>query len=356
MIRCFVSLFLAALSLSNLSAQDVPWLVEVNTPPVDVANKDQGKPSEVASLEAWQKERTKLRDQWKTFLGAYSYPDLPLKLETLKEERLEDCTRRLVRYQAEPGRTVRAYLLIPHNQTDAKLPAVIAFHGTNAGTFNKLVGLDAEPDRHMGLRLAQQGFLVICPENYLWEQNSYKGSTEVALKNHPGSKGMAVMLADGMRAVDVLLSLDNVDPQKIGAYGHSLGAKEAMYLAAMDDRVCAAVASEGGVDIGFSNWDAVWYLGSDVKQPGFPRKHEELIALIAGRPFLVLGGESGKGCADGERSWPTLYAGQKVWQAYYPEPVRIGLLNHGQGHSIPWDAGEKVIAWLTAYVAERTVE
>lgn len=356
MFRCFVTLFLSALSLSTLAAQDVPWLAEVCTPPADVTAKHPSPPSEAKTLEAWQKERTKLRDQWKTFLGAYEFRDLPLQLETVKEERLEDCTRRLVRYQAEPGRTVRAYLLIPHGQVDAKLPAIIAFHGTAANTFDKLVGLAAESDRHLGLRLAKQGFLVICPENYLWEKNSYKGSTEAALKNHPDSKGMAVMLADGMRAVDVLLSLDNVDPQKIGAYGHSLGAKEAMYLAAMDDRVCAAIASEGGVEIGFSNWDAIWYLGSEVNQPGFPRKHEELISLIAGRPFLVLGGESGKGCADGERSWPALYTGQKVWQAYYPEPVRIGLLNHGQGHSIPWDAGEKIIAWMEAYVAGRTVE
>ena len=348
MIRRFVSLFLCAHFLSPVAAQDVAWLAEVNTPPKDVAKTEQPSAND---LQAWQQQRSKLRDKWKTFLGAYSFPDLPLKMETLKEERLEDCTRRLVRYQAEPGRMVRAYMLIPHDTDDAKLPAVVAFHGTSARTFDKLVGLDAEPERHMALRLAKRGFLVICPENYLWERKSYTAATEAALENHPGSKGMAVMLADGMRAVDVLLSMDNVDPKRIGAYGHSLGAKETMYLAAMDDRICAAVASEGGVEIGFSNWDAVWYLGSDVKQEGFPRKHSELIALIAGRPFLVLGGETGRGCADGQRSWPALYAGHQVWQAYYPQPVRIGLLNHGQGHAVPWDAGEKVIDWLATYMA-----
>lgn len=356
MIRCFVSLLLCALSLSTVAGQDVPWLSEVNTPPQGLSTSDQVQRPEAANLEAWQQQREKLRDQWKTFLGAYSYPNLPLKLETIKEERLEDCTRRLIRYQAEPGRTVRAYLLIPHDPAEAKLPAIVAFHGTSASTFDKLVGLDGEPERHMGLRLAKAGFVVICPENYLWEQSSYKGSTEAALKNHPGSKGMAVMLADGMKAVDVLLSMDNVDPKRIGAYGHSLGAKETLYLAAMDDRIGASVASEGGVEIGFSNWDAVWYLGSDVKQANFPRKHEELISLIAGRPFLVLGGETGRGCADGERSWPALYAGQTVWQAYYPQPVRMGLLNHGQGHSLPWDVGEKVIQWLTVYTAGHAAE
>ncbi|MBA2116060.1 alpha/beta hydrolase family protein [Bremerella alba] len=356
MIRCFVSLFFCALTISSLAAQDVTWLAEVNTPPKELSTSGQAGRPAMVGLEAWQQERSRLRDQWKTFLGAYSFPELPLQMETIKQERLEHCTRRLVRYQAEPGRMVRAYLLIPHDPADAKLPAIVAFHGTSTGTFDKLVGLDAEPARHMGLRLAEHGFLVICPENYLWEQNNYKASTTAALKNHPGSKGMAVMLADGMRAVDVLLSLDAVDPQRIGTYGHSLGAKEALYLAAMDDRICAAVASEGGIEIGFSNWDAVWYLGSDVKQEGFPRKHAELVSLIAGRPFLILGGETGRGCADGERSWPALHVGQEVWRAYYPEPVQLGLLNHGQGHALPWDAGEKVIDWLDAYVADRTSE
>jgi len=352
-IRSFVPLLLAALLVPTLAAQDVPWLSEVNTPPQDLASSDQTWQPQATTKERWQAERGKLRDQWKGFLGAYTFADLPLKMETLQEERLEHCTRRLVRYQAEPGRIVRAYLLIPHDRGDGKLPAIVAFHGTNARTFDKLVGLDAEPERHMGLRLAQRGFLVLCPENFLWEEKSYQASTAAALKNHPGSKGMAVMLADGMRAVDVLLSLDNVDPRRIGAYGHSLGAKEAMYLAALDDRVCAAVASEGGVEIGFSNWDAVWYLGSDVNNEDFARQHAELIALIAGRPFLVLGGEMGPGCADGKRSWPTLLAGHNVWQRFYAKPIPMGILNHGQGHSIPWDAGEKVIDWLVAYVADR---
>ena len=53
------------------------------------------------------------------------------------------------------------------------------------------------------------------------------------------------MLYDAMRAVDVLESLPQVDRNRIGAVGHSLGAKETLYLAAFDERVKVAVASEG---------------------------------------------------------------------------------------------------------------
>lgn len=38
-------------------------------------------------------------------------------------------------------------------------------------------------------------------------------------------------------------------------------------------------------------WQAPWYLGPVVLDPKFPRNHHELIALIAPRPFLVLGGK-----------------------------------------------------------------
>ncbi len=356
MIRSYLSFVFSILLISPVAAQDVSWLSEVNIPPEALSVQAQPGGPELSSLTEWEKKRGEIRNEWKEFLGAYDFLGLPLKLQVHKEEELEYCTRTLISYQAEPGRIVRAYLLVPNGISKGeKCPAIVAFHGTNPRTFDKLVGLAENPERHMGLRLAKQGFVVICPENFLWEKDSYKASTKAVLKHHSSSKGMAVMLADGMRAVDVLLARDDVDASRIGAYGHSLGAKETLYLAAMDDRICAAVASEGGVEVGFSNWDAIWYLGNAAGKEGFEEAHHDLLRLIAGRPFLVLGGESGRSAADGERSWPAIYAGQKVWKAYYTEPVQMGLLNHGQGHSLPWDAGEKVIGWLKAYVTNRNI-
>ncbi|UUO04710.1 dienelactone hydrolase family protein [Blastopirellula sp. J2-11] len=351
-----LALIFAAAQISV--AADPAWFAQAVTPPpaVETASSKtlqtaDGMP--VTSLAEWREKRPQLAADWRKFLGAYSAaPQLQFNLETLKSDRLEHCTRTLIRYQAEPGRSVRAYLLTPHHPVGQKLPAIVAFHGTNAKTFQKLVGLDGEPDRHIGLRLAEKGFVVICPENFLWEQKSYLASTAAVLSPHPDSKGMAVMLADGLRAVDVLLAQADVDPRRIGVYGHSLGAKEALYLTAFDDRICAAVASEGGIGMHSTNWEAPWYLGKVVKSADFTRDHDDLIALIAPRPFLVLGGETGRGCSDGERSWPALLVGQRVTQLY-DAPVRIGLWNHHEGHKLSWESGERVIEWLTAYVAEK---
>ena len=157
------------------------------------------------------------------------------------------------------------------------------------------------------------------------------------------------MLYDAMRGVDVLASLPDVDADRIGAIGHSLGAKEALYLAAFDERVKVAVASEGGIGFRSTNWDAPWYLGEQINELTFSLNHHQLLGLIAPRPFLILGGEFGPGAADGDRSWPIINAALPAWNLY-GKPTRLGLLNHHQGHTVSTESFERMAQWLDAYL------
>ncbi len=156
---------------------------------------------------------------------------------------------------------------------------------------------------------------------------------------------MAKMLWDAVRAVDVLESLEEVDSKRLGAVGHSLGAKEALYLAAFDERVKVTVSSEGGVGTRFSNWHADWYLGPAIKSGAFLREHHELLALIAPRPFLLLGGNS----ADGDRGWPFIKAALDVY-GLYGKPWRLGQYVHGQGHAVPPEAQRRIYEWFAVYL------
>jgi hypothetical protein len=151
-----------------------------------------------------------------------------------------------------------------------------------------------------------------------------------------------------MRAVDLLTSLPQVDPSRIGAVGHSLGAKEVLYLAAFDLRIRAAVFSEGGIDLGSSNWDAPWYLGPAVRHPGFPLDHGQLLALAAPRAFLIIGGDS----ADGDRSWPSIEAVLPVWKLLGNDQA-VGLWNHRQGHPFPALARDRSFAWLERFLQKQ---
>ena len=141
------------------------------------------------------------------------------------------------------------------------------------------------------------------------------------------------MTWDGIRAADYLESLPQVDRDRIGCLGHSLGAKEVLYAAAFDERFKAAVFSEGGIGLDFSNWDAPWYLGPQVRKPEFKHDHHELIALIAPRPFLLLAGDS----ADGEKSAAFVEAARPVY-ALLGMKDNVRMLNHHQDHRYPAEA------------------
>ena len=144
------------------------------------------------------------------------------------------------------------------------------------------------------------------------------------------------MLFDARRAVDLLASQPDVDPDRLGAIGHSLGAKEALYLAAFDPRIRATVSSEGGIGLTYSNWDAPWYLGEAIRRPGFGLDHGQVLALAAPRAFLLIGGDS----ADGDASWPYIAAALPVW-SLTGAPDAVGLFNHRQGHAFPAVAQER---------------
>jgi dienelactone hydrolase len=294
----------------------------------------------------WEKKRARLKQGWLDFLGPLERPR-DLRPTVVSEERVEKVLRQLIRYEVEPGEAVEAYVLRPIEAKD-RLPGVAVFHSTVDHSIRQPAGLAGPAELHFGLKLAQRGMVAICPRNFLWTETN-KIDTTAAMKRfsdrHPRSRGMARMLLDAQVAVDLLADRDDVDPKRIGAVGHSLGAKEVLYLAALDERIRATVSSEGGIGTRFSNWDASWYLGEAIKDAKFDHEHHELLALAAPRAFLLIGGDS----ADGARSWPFIEAALPVYRLYEVRP-RLGLLNHGRGHSLPPAAEERTLEWLVQYV------
>ena len=353
----------AIFSSASVNAGDVPWLKEVTSAPaipavenlgrVETLLQDaDGKP--VPTKEDWEKHRQSIRERWMKFLGPMPEPRPAVALEILKTESLSTIVRQLVRYKGEPGIFVEGYLLMPKVATENKMkyPAVLAMHPTTNATIDDIAGISGQDTKQFGLTLAQRGFIVFCPRCFLWQDaTSLNEAVEKHRERHPNTTGMAKMLYDAMRGVDVLESLPQVDRSRIGAIGHSLGAKEALYLAAFDERIKAAAASEGGIGFRSTNWDASWYLGEAIRDPAFPLNHHQILGLIAPRPFLILGGESGPGAADGDRSWPLINAALPVWKLY-GEPTRLGLLNHHEGHSVSPQSFERMAEWLTVYLDE----
>lgn len=333
------------------AAREVPWLAEIQTPPArlpadaprlgSVLIDAGGNP--ISTRADWQQHCQTLRRNWLELLGSWERPRQSPLFEIQTSEASGAVVRRLISYETEPGVTVEAYLLMPANPR-GRLPGVVVFHSTADHTIRQGAGLEGKPETAWGFKLAERGFAALCPRCFLWDGTlpaNYDQRVEEHKSRHPAARGMAKMFFDGQRALDLLANLPEVDPERLAAAGHSLGAKEALYLAALDDRVKVAVSSEGGIGTTFSNWDAPWYLGNEP----LGREHHELLAMTAPRAFLLIGGNS----ADGARSWPFIASALEAYRLF-GQPCHIGLFNHGQGHTVPPLAEQRVYEWLAAYV------
>ena len=348
-----VCVFPALLSAADKN-QEVAWLAEVQTPPAKLPNdapqlepllkNAAGQP--IATVAEWQERRDELRRWWREFLGEVPVQrDEPPPLTVLAEDRDAGVIRRRVRYDVEPGVATEAYVLEPEGT--ARCPGAAVFHSTVNHSIRQPAGLADDREKAFGLELARRGFVTISPRNFLWPDNEHidaNGETKRFQVRRPGVTGMAKMLFDAQVAVDILARLPRVDSARLCAVGHSLGAKEVLYLAAFDERIKVTVSSEGGVGTKFSNWDAPWYLGPRIQQPDFTHEHHELLALIAPRPFLLVGGDS----ADGDRGWPFIEAALPVYRLF-GEPARLGQFNHKQGHSVPPEAERRIYEWIETY-------
>lgn len=351
--------------LGLAAERHVAWLTEIQRAPEKLP-ADAPKLSEllvdhdgqrIGSVAAWEKRRDELRRWWLEFLGPVpaERKSAP-RLTVVEEDRTEGVVRQLVRYEIEPGIVTEGYLLLPE-KLNGKAPGIAVFHSTVNYTIRQPAGLEGPPEKHFGLRYAKRGCVCFCPRNYLWpkitnDKIGTTGEVKRLAERAPRSKGMAKMLYDALVAVDVLAALPQVDAKRLGAVGHSLGAKEALYIAAFDDRIKATVSSEGGIGVHFSNWEAPWYLGPSIKEPSFAHEQHELLAMAAPRAFLLVGGRSetpGPGAVDGDRGWPFIAAAMPVYELY-GKPAAVGQFVHGKGHAVPPIAEQRIEEWLMTYL------
>jgi dienelactone hydrolase len=341
------------------SSPNEAWWNSLRTAPARVPDKaDRCRPvlenikgHRITDAEDWQHRRSEILRKWSEYLGTIDAPETAPKFEVIESDSKAGVLRELVRYEAESGLPVEGYLLRPLPESggkfDRKRPVAVVLHSTVDYTIRQPAGLEGPETKWIGLKLAQAGYLAFCPRCYLWQYGEPKDLRKAVTwlhRRHPGIRGMTKMVFDARRAVDLLLSLPDADPNRVVAIGHSLGAKEALYLAAFDDRVRATVSSEGGIGIGYSNWEAPWYLDSEIKHRA-DLNHAELLACVAPRAFLLMGGDS----ADGDLSWPYIEATLPIWKLT-GEPAGVGLWNHRQGHAFPPESMSWSLEWFARFL------
>lgn len=271
-----------------------------------------------------------------------------------------------VEYNVEEGDRVRACLLLPKGMK-GRLPAIVASHQHNGEYWlgkSEPSGLSANRMYHYGLELCLRRYVVICPDHLCFEDRrppEYRRMENDALQHGnyerlvftkylmEGSTLQAKYLSDLMAAIDLLQSLDAVDPERIGAIGHSLGGQETLWLAWMDGRIKAAVSSCGFSQISTIIRDCINH-NFAMYAPGLLQHGDiaDVVCGIAPRPFFMANGAS-----DGIFPVDCVRQIARQAEARYGElavPDHFRSIVFDSGHSFPDAVKEQAYGFLDRYL------
>lgn len=283
---------------------------------------------------------------------------VPPSLKTLQRCPTDYGERHLIEYDIEPGERVKALLLLP-KRLQEKCPAIVASHqhnGEYALGKSEPAGLAGDPMAAYGVELCREGFIVLCPDHDGFEDRQQKKRSDLyplegkayetflfTSQLLKGSHLAAKYLFDLCQAVDALTQYSQVDAERIGAIGHSLGGQMTLWLAAYDPRIKAAFAS-----CGFSTLEAI-------QRRGFPHNlalylpgmlhvgdFDEVVASVAPRAF---------GMCHGLQDAPFPIEGVRLIHeraaGHFPEHNLLKILMEG-GHEFPHPARQEAYAFLKA--------
>lgn len=197
-----------------------------------------GQSRAITDTSQWSKRREHILAGMQAVMGPL--PDaqskVDLQMEVVSSEELPTVVRKKITYLAGPGDRIPAYLLVP-KQIAGRAPAMLCLHGTSGGR-GRTAGLGEDYPRY-ALELAERGFVTIAPDYTLLADNQ---TDPVALGYASGTmKG----IWSHIRAVDLLAAMPEVDPQRMGTIGLSLGGHNSLFVGAFDPRLKVVVTSSG---------------------------------------------------------------------------------------------------------------
>ncbi len=204
--------------------------------------------------------------------------------EVISRKDCGDYIREEIRFNTTPVFRVPATVLIP-KAAKKPAPAVVLLHSHGGfylwGRERELEGDDVHSTlielresygkKAIGTEMVRRGYVVISIDMFFW------GERRMVLEDDPpewkerpatisrdsvtkfnqrssaseqlmgrtlfstGTTWAGIIAWDDIRTVDYLITRPEVDPQRIGCVGHSVGGLRSAYLAALDDRIKAAV-------------------------------------------------------------------------------------------------------------------
>jgi len=193
-----------------------------------------------SSKKAWLEQRDLLKQQIIEETGIRWFSGLPLDIKETGEMAREGYRIKNIRFQTRPGVYATANLYVPEGK--GHFPGVVVTHGHWPD------GRRAVIFQEVAQALAQSGYVALVIDAWgagerctASGEPEYHGANLGASLLNIGETLLGMQLSDNIRAVDLLCSLSEVDTTRIGATGASGGGNQAMWLAALDERIKAAI-------------------------------------------------------------------------------------------------------------------
>ena len=305
----------------------------------------------------WERRRQQILDNFQLVTGPLPGKTyrVPLDVKVLEETPVGKLVRRKVTYQSDPTDRVPAYIFLPATKPAHKLPAVLCLHQTTAGGKDEPAGLKGSADLKYALELAERGYVCIVPDYPSFGEHAYDFA-----EKHGYHSGTMKAIWDNMRAVDLLETLPEVDPTRLGCIGHSLGGHNAIFTAVFEPRLKAIVSSCGFTSLrkdDLPSWTGRVYMPRlktvyNNDTTNVPFEFHELIAALAPRSFLAVAAEKDSDFdVTGVRD--VMQAASKIYTLH-------GVKNHlaahypATGHAFPQPARQVAYEFLDRHLGVTT--
>ncbi len=256
----------------------------------------------------WARRREQILAGMQAAMGPLPQPKppVPLDVRILEEHQDDGYLRRKISYHTDDSKQrTHAWLLLPlppgegrgegalENALTHKHPALLCLHQTTPNGKDSPVGLTDRPALHYAKELTKRGYVTLSPD-----YPSFGESKNYDFDGDDYTSGTMKAIYDNIRSIDLLQSLPEVDPDRIGCIGHSLGGHNTLFTAVFDQRIKAAVTSCGFTTFhryyggNLKGWTSPRYMPLiktkyNLSPDQVPFDFAEVIAAIAPRAVFV---------------------------------------------------------------------
>ncbi len=270
-------------------------------------------------------------EAYQVIAEVYGYDKgIPLEPKLVQREAFFGVARDKIVFRGSRGDRVPAYLSLPAGDA-GPYPVVLLAHGIGG---SKRVWWEDDSFESGGIvtkKLLERGFAVMALDSqYCGERtlnNDYEQAMTMTFSGDRPNRARDMMIQSAMdyrRAIDYLESRSDIDADRVGVLGYSLGGMFTFYLSALDTRVRVGVACATPLQAphGFG-------LGASVAMENFAGAIDEVA-------FLMLMGRT-------DETFTTEQA-ETVFGLIESPAKRLEFFD--SGHRLPADYTDVAVAWI----------